>query len=42
MADGTSYRVEDEFSIALIAKTAINVVEKDVAAHFAAAHSYRY
>lgn len=28
MADGKSYRVEDEFSIALIAKTAIIVVEK--------------
>ncbi len=28
MADGKSYRVEDEFSIALIGKTAVIVVEK--------------
>lgn len=28
MADGESYRVEDEFSIALIGKTAVIVVEK--------------
>lgn len=27
MADGKSYRVEDEFSIALIGKTAIIVIE---------------